>query len=659
MSQMQEPEKSSSNSQQILWVSPSPPKNRSVVYYSDIHTAMAGSKSIKPWVTVVDSGIGQKETVELLSFFKLRMPAVARVVKTDSDDVEFLRQLVNDVGVFCCIDADIKGEKENFILDKAIEKYRETSSRQKILADITSQNKRLEELTQNLEFLVEERTKSIESSKDEVAKKLRSLRQLVAFIKELSLSSIVDDWLLNIGSDVREFHGVGVPFLAFTPPNGTRRVITFRGKDLVEVEVEVSNVIGEMRSNNRDDQKFLANLFQRPIASVVAVPLGKETYSPVLYFEHSLSGASLIEFTDFLHQRLQPMMLSLDRILIEQQTRYASKQWELTFDSLQDPVSIIDLEYNVIRSNKSFYNLKQKNSCYQIFASRTNKCQGCPVEKAMMAGSSQSGRIHIKNKMFEVFSFPVGNPPTNFINYYADITNERKLFSRLVQNEKMAALGSLAGNIAHELNNPLTGIRSLAQLLQVEADKYNKADFKNDLVEIEKATERSHKTVKNLLEFSRPTSLQDSEVVSINEVIDRTLPMLKTALRDHRSEVDLSDEKLNVKVNLQLLQQVVFNIVLNACQAMSEPGQIEISTHLIKSHKGADAEIWVRDTGHGIAKEDLEHVFEPFFTTKEMGQGTGIGLSMSKSIIERFGGKIFIESKPGTGTTVKVRLPLA
>lgn len=659
MNQMQEQGKPSSNSNQILWVSPSPPENRNVFHYSSIATAMANSKSIGPWVAVVDSGIGLKEAIDFLSFLKLHLPTVARVVKTDSNDVDFLRRLVNDVGVFCCFDADIKVDKEDFILKKAIEKYRETSSRQKILADITSQNKRLEELTQNLEFLVEERTKSIESSKDEVAKKLRSLRQLVAFIKELSLASIVDDWLSSIGSDVREFHGVGAPFLAFTPPNGTRRVITFRGKDLVEVEIENSVAINEMRSNNRDDQKFLANLFQRPIASVVAVPLGKEANSPVLYFEHSLSGASLLEFTDFLHQRLQPMMLSLDRILLEQQTRYASKQWELTFDSLQDPVSIIDLEHNVIRSNKSFYNLKQKNRCYRIFADRTSKCLGCPVDRAMKTGMSQSGRIHIKNKMFEVFSFPVGSPPTNFINYYADITNERKLFSRLVQNEKMAALGSLAGNIAHELNNPLTGIRSLAQLLQVDADNHKKIDLKNDLAEIEKATERSHKTVKNLLEFSRPTSLQDKEIVSINEVINRTLPMLKTALRDHRSDVDLANDDLNVRVNLQLLQQVVFNIVLNACQAMSGPGEIRISTQLIKNSSGSDAEIWVKDTGHGIAKEDLEHVFEPFFTTKEMGQGTGIGLSMSKSIIERFGGKILIESTPGMGTTVKVSLPLA
>lgn len=659
MNQVSEQGKLSSNSIQILWVSPSPPKNRSVVHFSNINIAMTAAKSINPWVAVVDSEVGQKEAIDLLSFLKHQMPAVARVVKTDSNDVEFLRRLVNDVGIFCCIDAETKSDKEDFILKKSIEKYRETSSRQQILVDITSQNKRLEELTQNLEFLVEERTKSIESSKDEVAKKLRSLRQLVAFIKELSLASIVDDWLSSIGGDVREFHGVGVPFLAFTPPNGTRRVITFRGKDLVEVEVEVLTSVSEMRSNNREDQKFLANLFQRPVASVVAVPLGKEENSPVLYFEHSLSGENLLKFTDFLHQRLQPMMLSLDRILLEQQTRYASKQWELTFDSLQDPVSIIDLEHNVIRSNKSFYNLKQKNYCYKIFADRTSKCQGCPVEKAMKTGTPQSGRIHIKNKMFEVFSFPVGSPPTNFINYYADITNERKLFSRLVQNEKMAALGSLAGNIAHELNNPLTGIRSLAQLLQAEADVHKKPELKNDLSEIEKATERSHKTVKNLLEFSRPASLQDKEIVSINEVINRTLPMLKTALRDHRSDVDLTSDPLNVRVNLQLLQQVVFNIVLNACQAMTDPGQIKISTQLIKNSNGSDAEIWVQDTGHGIAKDDLEHVFEPFFTTKEIGQGTGIGLSMSKSIIERFGGKILIESTPGTGTTVKVRFPLA
>lgn len=656
MNQTQDQEKLRPNPDQILWISKTPPKSRKVSYFTKVDEALPRIKVPGFWVAVVDSDIGEKETFEVLSSLKLHAPAVARLVKTNSNDIVFLRRLINDVGIFCCFDSSIGPAREDDLISKGMSRFRETISRQQILSDITNQNKKLEELTQNLEFLVEERTKNVESSKDEVARKLRSLRQLVAFIKELSLASIVDDWLSAIGGEVREFHGVGAPFLAFMPPNGTRRVIAFRGKDLVEVEAaQAWPHLSELRINNKEDQKFLANLFQRPIASVVSLPLGKDEILAVLYFEHSLTDTALRDFTEFLQLRLQPMTLSLDRILFEQQTRYASKQWELTFDSLQDPVAIIDREFQVIRSNKSFYSLKQKNFCHKIFASRESRCQGCPVDKVTSTGVPQSGRIHINDKMFEVYSFPVGAPPTNFINYYADITNERKLFSRLVQNEKMAALGSLAGNIAHELNNPLTGIRSLAQLLQLEAEKLNRLELKSDLSEIEKATERSHKTVKNLLEFSHPTSLQDIEEVSVNEVINRTLPMLKAGMRDHRSFVELSDDALNVKVNLQLVQQVVFNIVLNACQAMTQPGELHISTHLID---GA-AEIWVKDTGHGIDQEDIEHVFEPFFTTKEMGQGTGIGLSMSKTIVERFGGKIFIESIKSKGTTVKVRLPLA
>ncbi len=653
---MPEAEKQYPNPNQILWLSPVPPKERAVAHFAKTDQFRISAKVLDPWIVVIDSEIGQKETLETLSFLKLNFPAVARMVKSKSDDVDFLRRLVNEAGIFCCYDPHLSREQEDILISRGIEKFRESKSRQRILAEITIQNKKLEELTQNLEYLVEERTKNVESSKDEVARKLRSLRQLVAFIKALSLASIVDDWLLAVGSEIREFHGAGAPFLAFTPPSGTHRVITFRGKDLVEVEAaQPWPSIYELRLNNRDDQKFLANLFQRPIASIISIPLGRDDLAATLYFEHSLTGQALQRFIDFLHLRTQPMMLSLDRILLEQQTRYASKQWELTFDSLQDPVSIIDLDYNVIRSNKSFFSLKQKSFCHKIFADRDAKCLGCPVERSMKSGKPQSGRIHIKDRMFEVFSFPVGSPPTNFINYYADITNERKLFSRLVQNEKMAALGSLAGNIAHELNNPLSGIRSLAQLLQVEAEKLQKTELKSDLAEIEKATERSHKTVKNLLEFSRPSSIQVTEKVAVNEIVNRTLPMLKTAMRDHRSFVELSDQTLLVEVNMQLLQQVVFNIVLNACQAMGQPGELRISTQLINNA----AEIWVSDTGHGIEKSDLEHVFEPFFTTKEMGQGTGIGLSMSKTIIERFGGKIFIESIPSKGTTVKVHLPLA
>lgn len=658
-----EAEKSVHNTHTVLWLSASRPqniseKNWSYIYCNDLEQAKFVVKSQVISAAVVDTSLGDKNALDFLIYLKTYKPAVSRVAYVNNPSESYLEKLVNETSIFRCINSDSE-EVIGSTVEEAIKYFFQTSSQQKILSDIAIQNKKLEELTQNLEFLVEERTKNIETSKNEVAKKLKSMRELVSFIKELSLASIVDDWLLILGTDVRVFHGVGFPFLAFIPPNGIRRVITFRGKDLIEVESSTPwPSIEEMRTGNREDQVYLANLFGRPIANVLALPLSKGDSQSVLYFEYAFTGGKLNSFTEFLNSRYQAMVLSLDRILLEQQTRYASKQWESTFDSLQDPVSIIDFDYQVIRSNKSFYPLKKKHFCYKLFGKSEDICVGCPVKTSLKTGKPQTGRIRVDEKIYEVSSFPVssssGSTATNFINYYVDVTSEKKLFYRLVQNEKMAALGSLAGNIAHELNNPLTGIRSLSQLLQVEAKNQNRIELAKDLDEIERAAERSQKTIRYLLEFSEPVNIQDTEIIDLNDVVNRTIPMLKAGMRDHRSDINLFSTELRIKANFQLIQQVLFNIVLNACQAMQTPGSLKITTG--KSDKFAY--ITVEDTGHGIAEDDLKSIFEPFFTTKEKGQGTGIGLSMSKSIVERFGGKILVSSVWGKGTKMSVELPL-
>jgi signal transduction histidine kinase len=224
----------------------------------------------------------------------------------------------------------------------------------------------------------------------------------------------------------------------------------------------------------------------------------------------------------------------------------------------------------------------------------------------------------------------------------------------------MAAVGLLAGNIAHELNNPLTGIRSLAQVLLAEVPRAE--PIHADMAEVEKAALRSQKIIENLLDFSRGGSGREQEVMPLDEIVERTLPMLKTAMREHRVEIDLEAGKgALVRIEPHLMQQVVFNLVNNACQAMREPGTVSIETRLVAAEgpEPAAAELCVRDTGIGIPAEIIDSIFEPFFTTKPEGQGTGLGLSMSRQVIHQFGGAIRVASEPGRGAEFTVRLPLA
>ena len=143
-------------------------------------------------------------------------------------------------------------------------------------------------------------------------------------------------------------------------------------------------------------------------------------------------------------------------------------------------------------------------------------------------------------------------------------------------------------------------------------------------------------------------------MTDLNEIAKRTLPFLKSATGKFRSDIELSAEELPVKVEPHLLQQVIFNLVNNACQAMKDKGEISVRTH----KEDAWAILEVRDTGPGIDHQLKDRIFEPFFTTKVEGEGTGLGLSLSRDFVRQFGGDLDFVSEHGQGTTFRVRLPL-
>lgn len=280
------------------------------------------------------------------------------------------------------------------------------------------------------------------------------------------------------------------------------------------------------------------------------------------------------------------------------------------------------------------------------------------MAEALAEGKPAHGTIQVKtaegDRVYQVHSYPInleGGRPTNVVNAYVDISQSRELYIRLLQSEKMGALGVLAGNIAHELNNPLTGIRSLTQVLIKEVDP--QSPLASDLNEIERATERSQKIIRNLQDFSNKEGTQ-LENFALDEIVERTIPMLKSLLRSHRLEIDLGTANRKVRGEPHLIQQVVFNLINNACQAMKNPGTLTISTEIFEGQKLL---LKIKDTGPGIPKEIRSRVFEPFFTTKREGLGTGLGLSLSREIIERHHGRIDFVSDEGIGTEFFVQFP--
>ncbi|HMD42041.1 MAG TPA: ATP-binding protein [Candidatus Acidoferrum sp.] len=228
----------------------------------------------------------------------------------------------------------------------------------------------------------------------------------------------------------------------------------------------------------------------------------------------------------------------------------------------------------------------------------------------------------------------------------------------MLRVERMASIGKLAAVVAHEINNPLAGILTYAKLLKKRLSRESTVDPENismlDLVESE--SRRCGEIVKNLMTFARPTSM-NREPADVNAIIDRCVRLVQHQLRLKNIELHLDLEPAlgTVRCDQGQIEQVILALVINAIDAMSNGGNLSIFTRLLPS--SSDVQIEVRDDGVGMPPEILEKLFEPFFTTKEHGRGLGLGLAISRNIVDRHAGKIAVNSKLGQGTSIVITLP--
>jgi len=232
--------------------------------------------------------------------------------------------------------------------------------------------------------------------------------------------------------------------------------------------------------------------------------------------------------------------------------------------------------------------------------------------------------------------------------------------NRLLQSEKQSSVGRLAAGVAHEINNPLTGVLTYTHMLLRRKDIGD--EIRSDLQTIVESTERVRKIVKGLLDFSRQTKL-DQEPTNVNMLIRSViLPMENQALVKGVSiKFDPGENLPTVTLDRNQFQSVLINLIINALDATEPGGNINIytSTGLSASdtgHKGV--EITIADTGSGIPPDNLDKLFDPFFTTKEVGQGTGLGLSVSYGIVQRHRGTIRVQSELGKGSTFFIWIPI-
>jgi len=226
---------------------------------------------------------------------------------------------------------------------------------------------------------------------------------------------------------------------------------------------------------------------------------------------------------------------------------------------------------------------------------------------------------------------------------------------RLAQSEKMASIGQLAAGVAHEINNPLTGILFSASMAM---DSFDEDDpVREDLKAIVEDVNRCKEIVKDLLIYSRQTS-SARDFIQLNTLVDQSLSLIRDQkIFGHITiEKMMSDEAMLINVDKNQFNQVIINLVMNAVDAMDGSGTLTLATFRNKAAQKVFVEI--SDTGCGISDKDLPKIFDPFYTTKKIGKGTGLGLSTAYGIVKENDGHISIKETGPSGTTFLIELPL-
>jgi PAS domain S-box-containing protein len=247
------------------------------------------------------------------------------------------------------------------------------------------------------------------------------------------------------------------------------------------------------------------------------------------------------------------------------------------------------------------------------------------------------------------------------IGFLRDITERKKGEKALWRSQRLASVGRLAAEIAHEMNNPLTSVLTFCKLVtgivqQEPFPEQRLSDLRNYISYLHSETERCANISRNLLDFSRQSEIEIREN-DIHEILDKTLTILRhrAGLDEIKIHTNYAAELPFLSCDFKRLQQAFVNILWNAIEAMPEGGALTVTSNFDREKDRI--EIQVSDTGVGIPEEDVERIFEPFFTSKADGKGVGLGLSVAYGIIRQHHGEIHIHSKVGQGTRFSIQLP--
>jgi len=424
----------------------------------------------------------------------------------------------------------------------------------------------------------------------------------------------------------------------------------------------------------REKRPFnIQNVAEEPFSDIVLIQqLGTQAYavSPlisrdkvigVIWADNLFNKRPILdEDMRFLSAFSNHVATAIESARLFEQVALAEQELENIFESISDMVYFTSKDYVLKSINKAVSKRLGKpleeiigKKCYEVFHGMNEPWAECPHHKTVETKKAFVEEVedHYLGGTFITSSSPIFDTTGEFlgtVNVVSDITELKNLRERLIMTERMAALGEVAARVAHEIRNPLVSVGGFARRLGKKLD----GNLKEYADIIAREVERLEGILNEILSFVKETRFV-KEIVNPNRLIEEVISLIKSDLEE-RNIVLVREfgEPAEMYMDPNRIKEALLNILKNAVQAVGSNGTIFVKTYV----KDNAAVFEIKDTGTGIAEEDLLFIFDPFFTTKT--GGTGLGLAITHGIIEEHKGSIELESKPGAGSTFRVFIPL-
>lgn len=492
---------------------------------------------------------------------------------------------------------------------------------------IESLKKELQEKSESLKYFVNE-----ENLKKQKEKKL------LYFLDFLNAEQDTPDFMENLcdllWTDLKKLGSFHLLGFIVTLSKQENAFMIFDGKQ--------AKFNYNIRFAGTDEKQYavqLADILQRPIAATKFWTSEKNGLKSFFFLENRGAIAAPESLDSYISERIDLMVLMIQRHISQLQTSYLLNKWNVFGKAYQQPMHVIGADYTLVQSN--FYDQSQPLKCFEKLAGRSSPCENCPVTE-----QKNVSPVTINNRKYKSYATKFSTDSDYFFVFYENQSESDLIKSNMIQNEKMNVIGQLANHLAHELNNPLTGLKLATEFILQQPQL--ETTVKNDFNEVLKGIDRCKNIITDLLEFSSDQS-PNLTVGSVDEVIKKTMPLLKSITRAFNVFIDVKN--VPVRMNAGQLQQIIFNLIKNSCQAMPAKGSIKIYDIDTPAHY----DVIFEDNGSGLPESIKNNLFEPFATTKQSGEGTGLGLYISKSLAKRMFADLLHDAGYKNGTRFILR----